>query len=201
MPQTINGQQFRFPSSHQSKHQRRSQTESTVHSKCALCRTECYWPSLIPGLPPLLHGCLRRTPLLHGFVLEIHNLVHRMGIRYKRRFGAFHLYIEGLFPKEATLHPQPHTRGRYCMFDIRKYGQRNPWATILDLETYRDGWLAGAEWAVGNSYKATLGNLQNSSANPDTGNSMPRSEAQQSSKHDPLNPQPGAPGSRPFFGR
>jgi hypothetical protein len=113
------------------------------HSRCVLCRTVLREPSLVKSLPAPLDEGLRRFPLVLGFVLEIHTLLHRMSLRYKLRFASYFLNIS---PEEMAECQTPNTRTHSYMRDMRSFVERHPWATILDLETYRDAWLAGAEW-------------------------------------------------------
>lgn len=146
------------PNARQNKHRTGFQGVGSSRSKCVLCRTECHAPSIVRGLPGLLGAGLRRMPLVCGFVLETHNLLHRMVLRYKRRYGAFWIFVGALSQTGPTGHPEPNTRTHACISDMRSFGQRNPWATILDLEAYRDGWQAGAEWAENNSCISVQGN-------------------------------------------
>jgi hypothetical protein len=120
---------------------------------CAICRTELNEPRLVRPLPWGLESALYRLPRVYGFVVETHTYLHRMASRYKRRYGAYfvsHLPLSELGEDGVRV---PNIRVRSCIDDMRNYAESHPWATILDLEMYRDAWLAGAEWADHNSCK------------------------------------------------
>ena len=119
---------------------------------CVLCRTEYHAPLIVRQLPPLLHAGLHRMPSVYAFVVEMHSFLHRMVIRCRLRYRAYFLYV-GPFEQEGIERLEPNIRTHACIRDIRSFGERNPWATILDLETYRDAWQAGVEWAANNSCK------------------------------------------------
>ena|ERR1700728_3531376 len=128
--------------------QGQSETKSTLpvsgrRTGCVLCRTELREPCLWRSLPGPLHASLYRFPLAYGLVEELHSLLHHMALRWKLRFGSYFLYIS---PEEMLERRQPNTRTHSYMRDMRSFAERHPWATILDLEMYRDAWLAGAEW-------------------------------------------------------
>jgi hypothetical protein len=39
------------------------------------------------------------------------------------------------------------TRTRGCSDDIKNFAASHLWATVIDWETFRGGWEAGAQWA------------------------------------------------------
>jgi hypothetical protein len=114
-----------------------------VHSRCVLCRSESDEQILVPQLPAPIAASLRPFPLVLGFVAEMHSLLHRMALRRRLRSASYFLSIP---PEEMAERLAPHTRTHAYMQDMRNFVARYPWATILDLEMYRDAWLAGAEW-------------------------------------------------------
>ena len=120
-------------------------------SACGLCRTELNAPRIVRPLPKNLHSLLYRMPRVYGLVTEMHSFLHRMVARYRRRYGVY--FVSGMPLSELGEDGvrKPNTRTRSCIDDMRNYAVDHPWATTLDLETYRDAWLAGAEWAGGNS--------------------------------------------------
>jgi hypothetical protein len=120
---------------------------------CALCRTELNEPRLVRPLPWGLESALYRLPRVYGFVAETHTYLHRMASRYTRRYGAYFVSRLPLSELGTDGVRVPNTRIRSCIDDMRSYAESHPWATTLDLEMYRDAWLAGAEWADHNSYR------------------------------------------------
>jgi hypothetical protein len=109
----------------------------------SICRTELHEQCIVRPLPALLDASLRRFPLAFGFVLEMHSLLHRMAARWRLRYAAYFLVVSA---EEMAERLVPNTRTHSYMRDMRNFFERYPWATILDLEMYRDAWLAGAEW-------------------------------------------------------
>jgi hypothetical protein len=158
----------RLPIKDQSEQRRPYLSSGTGHFACVLCRTEYHEPSMVRPLPEPLEVGLRRMPLVYGFVVEMHSFLHRMVARYRRHYGAYLLYV-GPFEEGPSEHPEPNKRTHACMRDIRSFVEHNPWATTLDLEMYRDSWLAGVEWQKSNSCKREtdidLEWTQNTSAN------------------------------------
>jgi len=130
------------PSRHPNEHESRL-LPLMVQSKCVLCRTELHEHCIVRPLPALLDASLRRFPLAFGFVLEMHSLLHRMAARWRLRYAAYFLVVSA---EEMAERLVPNTRTHSYMRDMRNFSERYPWATILDLEMYRDAWLAGAEW-------------------------------------------------------
>lgn len=97
---------------------------------------------------------------MYGLVEEMHSLMHRMALRRKLRFGSYFLYIS---PEEMAECRQPNTRTHSYMRDMRSFSERHRWATLPDLEMYRDAWLAGAEWGESNFCKKALAQSLNQS--------------------------------------
>jgi len=100
----------------------------------------------------ILNGSLHRVPLLRVFSLELRSFVYRMGLQYKRRFDLFGLDVGPLHQNEAG-HPRWNTRTRGCTLDMKSFLASRPWATMIDLEVYRDAWGRGAEWGEHSSCK------------------------------------------------
>ncbi len=114
---------------------------------------------LVEVLPWPLHVSLNRIPLAYGFAVELRNLLHRMAIRYERRYEAYGLDFGPSFQKASHGGLEPCTRTRACIRDTKRFAMLHPTASMVDLETYRDAWVAGAAWGkdvhVGDSCKAT----------------------------------------------
>lgn len=147
-------------SANQDQEQRRSRQRShelsSFHlSGCVLCRTELSGIRIVRPLPQSLESLLYRMPRVYGFVIETHSFLHRMVARYRRRYGVWFLSGMPLSELEEDGLRYPNIRTRACIDDMRNYAETHPWATILDLETYRDAWQAGVEWAESNYCKAS----------------------------------------------
>jgi hypothetical protein len=152
-----------------------------AQSGCVLCRTELNGQSLVRSLPALIHVGLYRLPSVYGFVVEMHSLLHRIVVRCKRGFSAYFVAVDSFRIQGLAEHPEPNTRTYACIRDTRSFAERRRWATILDLETYRDAWLAGAAWAESNSCKSDV--AQSASITAEV--TIP-----EYSKRDRLSPQP-----------
>lgn len=116
-------------------------------SWCVLCRSEAFAPLRVGDTPGLLHRGLVRMPLAYGFLLEIHSLFHRIAVRCRQRYGAFFLIMSSVRQAEDQPRFEVNIRRCACIRDIESFVEEHPWATILDLEMYRDAWEAGAVWA------------------------------------------------------
>lgn len=142
---------FESPNARQTRHPERS---SGWLSWCVLCRSEGCAPLHEPETPRLLYRVLVRMPLAFGCALEMHSLLHRIAIRCRRRSETFFLLFSSVRQRKDQPHPEANIRRRACIRDIESYVAQHPWATILDLEIYRDAWQAGAAWAESNACKS-----------------------------------------------
>lgn len=94
--------------------------------------------------------------LLRIFLLEWGSMVGRMRLRWKQRpfrvagFPVYRLAQDG--------HPEPCTDSLACMKDTGNFFSSFPRATLIDVQTYQEGWKAGARWTSSNpdSYKLDL---------------------------------------------
>src|SRR6266481_1980391 len=107
-------------------------------SWCVLCRSELFAPLRVGDTPGLLHRVLVRMPITYRFVLEIHTLQHRISIRCRQRYGSFFLIMLAVRRAEDQPRSEANIRRCACIRDIESFVEQHPWATILDLETYRD---------------------------------------------------------------
>ena len=100
------------------------------------------------GLPEPLHTCLYRTPSIYGFAVELRSLIHRMELLRKRRYYIYGLDL-GPYIQQTPDGPRNfYTRTRACISDIESFVAVHPWATMVDVEMYRDAWVKGAEWSI-----------------------------------------------------
>lgn len=138
------------PSPHQNKHQK--------HPAPRMARLEDahgYKPvsgqTLPRALPHPLHVGLRRMPLVYGFLVELRSLLNRMVLRSKRRYDLYGLDLGPAHQGSADGHLELNTQTHACTQDIESFVEAHPWATIVDVEMYRDAWVRGAAWAGRNS--------------------------------------------------
>ncbi len=106
---------------------------------------------LLEGVHHLRLG-LHRFALLRGFLLELRSFLYRIALRCKRRYDLYGLDVGPLQQTEAG-HLRWNTRTRACSEDIKSFAASRPWATMIDLEVYRDAWARGAGWAESSSCK------------------------------------------------
>lgn len=138
------------PSLHQSRNQKHQGLSVTVPSANHRDRKGGHADTILRPLPPLLHGCLLQIPPLYRLLLDLRNLVGRISHRRKRRYHVYGLLLGPLHQVGPAGHPEMNTRTRSCTNDIENFVDAHPWATMVDLETYRDAWARGAEWAARN---------------------------------------------------
>ncbi len=141
----------RLPSANPRQSRHRSYPDDKSHSRDDLRRKESRGRLIVQEVGALLRLGLRRMPLVYGFALELRSLLHRMRIRCKRRYDVYGLDLGPFHQTSIDGHLEVNTRTRACTQDTENFADRHPWATILDLEMYRDAWLAGAAWAESNS--------------------------------------------------
>ena len=88
--------------------------------------------------------------LLQVFGLELRSFVQRIRLRGEKRYRHGLLVLDPVFHREPDARLEECTRTHDCMTDIESFWAAHPWATVLDAETYLDGWRAGAQWAARN---------------------------------------------------
>ena len=142
---------LQLPSPHQNRHKDLKPASTLRSDGDDHCRKGHRGELTRRGLPALLRWGLRLFPLVYGFGLELRSLRHRMGIRHKRRYEVSGLDLGPTHQTSTDGHLEVNTRTRACTQDIENFAERHPWATLVDVETYRDAWLAGAAWAESNS--------------------------------------------------
>jgi hypothetical protein len=137
-----------------------------VHSACGLCHSEVRARTIVRGLPPLLHAGLRRTPLLYGLLVEIRSLLCRMALRYMRRYNLYGIDFGPAHQTTLDGRLELNARTYACIADIESFVAGHPWATIVDVEIYRDACVRGAAWADGNPGSCRQGNENSTRNNP-----------------------------------
>lgn len=121
--------------------------------------SECREKPLERDLPWPLHWCLQWEPTLYGFAVESRTFLYRIGLRCRRRYRYYRTFGFSAGPYLEFPEGQPPRRNRRtnaCIVDIRRFVETHPAATFVDVELYRDAWLAGAEWVVRNSDSKVL---------------------------------------------
>jgi len=107
--------------------------------------------SILRELPQPLHVVLRRTPRIYELVAELHNLWFRMALRRIRRYPVYGIDLGPCYLENARGQLVECIRTHACIQDIENFVASHPWATAVDVEHYRDAWLAGAAWGESNS--------------------------------------------------
>jgi hypothetical protein len=71
-----------------------------------------------------------------------------MELLRKRRYYIYGLDL-GPYIQQTPDGPRNfYTRTRACISDIESFVAVHPWATMVDVEMYRDAWVKGAEWSI-----------------------------------------------------
>lgn len=154
----------RIPSPGQIQTQSSSRSASnTRRSEYDPLRTVHQLPSLLRELPEPLHWGLRRFPLFYGFLLECRNFLQRMVLRYKRRYDLYGIDLGSWHQVGPDGHLEPNTRTHACSADIENFVASHPWATMVDVELYRDAWVAGVKWVESSSDSCNKGPQSSSS--------------------------------------
>jgi hypothetical protein len=128
--------------------------EAAARLRCGLCRILGRGQTNPPKLSALRRWGLYGSALVFGVAEEMHSLLHRMALRRERRYESHGLVLGPDWQATPAGRFQVCTRTHACISDIGNFERHNPWATLVDVETYRDAWLAGAEWASRNSCTA-----------------------------------------------
>ena len=80
--------------------------------------------------------------------MELRSLLYRMKVLRKRRYYIYGLDL-GPYIQQTPDGPRNlYTRTRACIDSIENFVEGHPWATMVDIEIYRDAWVAGAEWSI-----------------------------------------------------
>jgi hypothetical protein len=134
------------------QNQPETQTASKFHSTGNdPSRRKCRGDLILQETCALLRRVSRQVPLVCGFAREIRSLLYRMGIRYKRRYEVFGLDLGPYHQIRPDGRLEVNRRTRACTQDIESFAEGHPWATIVDLEIYREAWVAGMKWAESSS--------------------------------------------------
>jgi len=112
--------------------------------------------AILPSIAQWLQSLIYHYQLPQILSLELHSVVGRIRLRWRRlpfRLAGFPAYR--LAPNG---HLEPCTDSLACMKDTGNFFSSRPWATLIDVQTYQEGWKAGAKWASSNpgSYKLGL---------------------------------------------
>lgn len=86
-----------------------------------------------------------------GCELDVRTLFHRVGLRCRKLYYPPFVTFGPVHHANPLGHPEKCTRAHACKRDTESFAASCRWATIFDLEIYRDGWAAGARWASRNS--------------------------------------------------
>lgn len=103
----------------------------------------------------LQYECQDLALLLRRYLLELRSFQYRIALLYKSPSGR---YLQGVDPGpyyqySQDGHPELNIHTHICTAYIKHFWSSHPWATVIDMELYRDAWVAGAEWTENNVYK------------------------------------------------
>lgn len=101
--------------------------------------------------PSLRYRCSEWAIALFGVVTEIRSLGGRIRFRLKQRYHVRGLDLGAYHQVGDDGRLRVNTRTHACTQDIENFAAAHPWATIVELEMYRDAWARGATWAESNS--------------------------------------------------
>ena len=143
---------LRSPNLCQSKHRKRDHKGQRCRLGCVHCYRQSLECGLLRALPRPRHAGIYRMPLVFGFVTLMSSLAPRIAAACKLRCRISRL-CAGLCEGALAEHLEPNSHARAYTRDIRNFVSSHPWATILDLQAYRDAQLEEVEWAESNSCK------------------------------------------------
>jgi len=145
-----------------SRHQKQRETDQGRCTDRSLdgvrSDNKCYGLSILEALPWPLRQCLRRWAAAYGFAVELRSFLRRISLRSERRYDLYGIDLGPFHERAPDGHLRWNTRIHACTQDIESFVDARPWATKVDVETYRDAWARGAEWAESNSRKSELEN-------------------------------------------
>lgn len=115
-------------------------------------------PSIVKGFSQPLHGYLLLAPRLYEFLLELRSLRFRMALRRKRQYEVYGVDWGPAYQYPPDAPPSRCTRTDACRQDIENLVVQYPAATMVDVEMWRNAWVAGAEWAENSLCKSAQSN-------------------------------------------
>jgi hypothetical protein len=101
---------------------------------------------------------LCQIALVVGCTLEIRNCLYRIALLFSKRYPATLLQMGAVFHSDPTGVPVECIRTRDCIRDIENFSATRPWATIIDLVHFREGWEAGEKWSAHTRCSCTSAN-------------------------------------------
>jgi hypothetical protein len=103
--------------------------------------------------------------LWHQFLSEMRSLLRRIVLQYKRRGDPYILIVDLRRPTDQEGDLLVHMRRRACISDIESFVASRRWATMIDLEIYRDAWAKGEKWSNRNLRTSEPEKLSRESSN------------------------------------
>jgi len=89
----------------------------------------------------------------HGILSETRSLVPRILFRLKKNLDSCGVDLGTSHQTHPSGHPVPSTRTRARIHDTQCMLSNHPWATLVDLEIFLEGWEKGARWADPETHK------------------------------------------------
>lgn len=106
---------------------------------------------------PSVAGLIDSHPTLQILVSELGSVLVRIRFRLSRQFR--HVSMGPAFQLGPNGERQECNRRRTCMIDTGRFFSSRKWATLLDVQTFVEGWNKGAEFASGTVDSGTPGTV------------------------------------------
>src|SRR5947209_19625825 len=95
-----------------------------------------------------VRGWLYRRELAYGILRESYSLIHRIRIVFQRNpYGVFGVPLGPTWKQSSTGHLERCTETHGRMMGMQSLFAKRPWASLVDLQLYLEGWDKGVEWA------------------------------------------------------
>jgi hypothetical protein len=103
---------------------------------------------LVEGFVEPLRAVLGRFALSRGILAELRSLLPRIALQYKRSYNLHDLDVGPFHERLSDGHLRWNTCTHACSAHIESFVAAHLWATMIDLEVYRNAWEKGAEWGI-----------------------------------------------------
>jgi hypothetical protein len=95
-----------------------------------------------------VRGWLYQRELAYGILRESYSLIHRIRIVFQRNpYGVFGVPLGPTWKQSSTGHLERCTETQGRMMGMQSLFAKRPWASLVDLQLYLEGWDKGVEWA------------------------------------------------------
>jgi len=141
------------------------------------------WPSRIRGVVPIAVRQWFHFSLLRQVLVETRSLAHRISLRRHGRTVLNYAEVSQSLPQVSCCHSR--NAAQFCSAGIKELSKDRPYLTLGDLRLFAAGFLLAERWFAHRDTERRNAQ-QDSSANPDNGNSKLLPAAQQDSTRDLL---------------